>query len=44
MNDNKENLNLKEWAVSSWKDFKISQQPVYQDLELLESVKNKVRF
>jgi len=34
----------KAWHVNSWKDYKISQQPVYEDLTALEIVKSKVKI
>jgi hypothetical protein len=37
-----ENNKRKDWLINSWKDYKISQQPTYDDLEALERVKSKV--
>jgi len=42
MNTLGENSNEKLWSPQSWRNFKISQQPEYKDVELLESIKNKV--
>jgi hypothetical protein len=36
------NRDHKEWSPSSWKLIKISQQPKYSDVELLEEIKSKV--
>jgi 3-deoxy-D-arabino-heptulosonate 7-phosphate (DAHP) synthase class II len=36
--------NRSEWAINSWRKFKISQQPEYEDPEQLEEVLDKVIF
>lgn len=43
MNGTSKRSEIKEWTMNSWKSLKISQQPVYKDTQLLESIKNKVR-
>lgn len=42
MNDTNKKAEFKEWSASSWKNLKISQQPVYKDLQLLDDIKAKV--
>lgn len=32
------------WYIKSWKEYKISQQPVYEDLVALELIKSKVNI
>jgi len=36
------NNEREKWNINSWKKYKISQQPIYDDLEALETVKSKV--
>jgi hypothetical protein len=42
MNDESKNPDMIPWSVNSWKTFKISQQPIYKDTDLLNNIKNKV--
>lgn len=38
----KENYDDKVWTPDTWKNFKISQQPVYKEQDKLESVLKKI--